>query len=52
MVIISNKSNTDAVLLEIGTRSKVERAQYSEVDLMVIRDDRGARYTHKNGTAY
>ena len=47
-----NKSDRDAVLLEIGTRSKHERAEYPDVDLLVIRDDEGARYTHKNGEPY
>jgi uncharacterized cupin superfamily protein len=47
-----NKSNRDAVYLEIGTRSKHERVDYPGVDLMVIRDDKGARYTHKNGDPY
>jgi uncharacterized cupin superfamily protein len=47
-----NKSNSDAVFLEIGTRSKHERAEYPDVDLLVVRDDKGARYTHKNGEPY
>ncbi len=47
-----NKSGRDAVLLEIGTRSKHERAEYPDVDLLVIRDDKGSRYTHKNGEPY
>ena len=47
-----NRSNRNALLLEIGTRSKHERAEYSDVDLLVIRDDKGARYTHKNGEPY
>ena len=47
-----NKSTRDAVYLEIGTRSKHERAEYSDVDMLVIRDDKGARYTHKNGRPY
>jgi uncharacterized cupin superfamily protein len=47
-----NKSGRDAVLLEIGTRSKHERAEYSDVDLLVIRDDEGMRYTRKNGEPY
>jgi uncharacterized cupin superfamily protein len=47
-----NKSNRDAVLLEIGTRAKHERAEYSDVDLLVIRDDKGTRYTRKNGEPY
>src|SRR5215469_4051124 len=49
-----NKSTRDVVYLEIGTRSKYERAHYSDpkVDLMVVRDDEGMRYTHKNGEPY
>ncbi len=47
-----NRSNRDALYLEIGTRSKHERAHYPDVDLMVIRDDKGMRYTHKNGEPY
>lgn len=44
-----DKSNGDAVLLEIGARSKVERVEYPDIDLLVIRDENGARYTRKNG---
>ena len=47
-----NRSRRDVVYLEIGTRSKYERVDYPDVDLMVIRDDRGMRYTHKNGDPY
>ena len=47
-----NKSKRDAVYLEIGTRSKHERVDYPDVDLMVVRDDKGMRYTHKNGEPY
>ncbi len=47
-----NKSNRDAVYLEIGTRAQHERAEYPDVDLLVIRDDKGARYTHKDGKPY
>jgi uncharacterized cupin superfamily protein len=47
-----NRSNRDAVFLEIGTRSKHERAEYPDVDLLVIRDENGARYTHKDGKPY
>jgi uncharacterized cupin superfamily protein len=47
-----NKSSRDAVYLEVGTRSKYERAHYPDVDMMVVRDDKGMRYTHKNGEPY
>src|SRR5580700_12342156 len=46
---IVNKSQRDAVLLEIGTRSKVETAFYPGVDLVAIRDEASMRYTRENG---
>ena len=47
-----NKSGRDAVYLEIGTRAKHERAEYPDVDLVAISDEKGERYTHKNGEPY
>jgi uncharacterized cupin superfamily protein len=47
-----NKSARDVVYLEVGTRSEYERAHYPEADLMVVRDDKDMRYTHKNGEPY
>jgi len=47
-----NRTNREVVYLEIGTRSKHERAHYPDVDMMVVRDDNGTRYTHKNGDPY
>lgn len=47
-----NKSAHDAVYLEIGTRSKYERAEYPDVDLVMTRDDKGGHYTHKDGKPY
>ena len=47
-----NKSARDAVYLEIGTRSKHERAEYSEVDMVMTRDDTGGHYSHKDGKPY
>jgi uncharacterized cupin superfamily protein len=47
-----NRSGRDAVYLEIGTRSKHERAEYPDVDLLLIRDEKGARYMHKDGRPY
>jgi len=47
-----NRSNRDAVYLEVGTRSKYESVDYPDVDLKVVRDDAGMRYTHKNGEPY
>src|SRR5271163_3160394 len=47
-----NKSSRDAVYLEIGTRSKHERVEYPDVDLRIVRDAGGARFTHKDGKPY
>jgi uncharacterized cupin superfamily protein len=47
-----NRSSRDAVYLEVGTRSKYERVEYPDVDLMVVRDDKGMRYVHRNGEPY
>jgi uncharacterized cupin superfamily protein len=47
-----NKSSRDAVFIEVGTRVAAERAFYSDIDMMVTRDDKGARYTKKNGEPY
>jgi uncharacterized cupin superfamily protein len=47
-----NRASSDAIYLEIGTRSKHETARYPDVDLVAVRDDNGMRYTHKNGEPY
>ena len=47
-----NKTKRDAIFLEIGTRSKHERAEYPDVDLVAISDEQGERYTHRNGEPY
>jgi uncharacterized cupin superfamily protein len=47
-----NRTNSDVVYLEIGTRSKYETAHYPDVDLVAIRDEKGMRYGRKNGESY
>jgi uncharacterized cupin superfamily protein len=47
-----NKSGRDALFLEIGTRAPHERVEYSDVDLLIVRDDKGTRYAHKDGKPY
>ena len=47
-----NKTTRNAVYLEIGTRSKHERVEYPDVDLVAVRDEKGMRFTHKNGDSY
>ena len=48
-IISSTNPIATRSISKIGTRSKHERVDYPEVDLMVVRDDKGMRYTHKNG---
>jgi uncharacterized cupin superfamily protein len=47
-----NKSARDALYLEIGTRSKHERAHYPDVDLVGQKDEHGFRFSHRSGEPY
>jgi uncharacterized cupin superfamily protein len=47
-----NRTTANVVYLEIGSRSKHERVEYPDVDLVAVRDDKGWRFTHKNGNPY
>jgi uncharacterized cupin superfamily protein len=47
-----NRSDRDAVVLEVGTRAPRERATYAEADLQVVRDENGTRALHKSGEPY
>jgi uncharacterized cupin superfamily protein len=47
-----NRSDRDAVVLEVGSRAEKERAFYSDIDMMVVRDGKEARYTKRNGESY
>lgn len=47
-----NRSKRDVVYLEIGTRAPHEYVEYPDVDMKVVRDDSGMRYTHKNDEPY
>jgi uncharacterized cupin superfamily protein len=47
-----NKSQRDAVYLEIGTRAATERAHYPDVDLVMERDAHGMRFLHRSGEPY
>ena len=47
-----NRSNRDAILIEIGSRAPAERAYYSDIDMMVVDDEMGSRYMKKDGTPY
>jgi uncharacterized cupin superfamily protein len=47
-----NRSQRDALYLEIGTRAARDRGHYSDVDLVYDRDESGVRYSHKSGEPY
>jgi uncharacterized cupin superfamily protein len=44
-----NRTEHDAVYLEIGTRADSERVHYPDVDFMMERDGKGRRYFRKSG---
>jgi uncharacterized cupin superfamily protein len=47
-----NKSNRDAIYLEIGTRAERERAHYPDDDLAYQKDGKNFAFTHKSGEPY
>jgi uncharacterized cupin superfamily protein len=47
-----NKSQRDAVYLEVGTRAPSDRAQYPDVDLDLVRNAGTMMLTHKSGEPY
>jgi uncharacterized cupin superfamily protein len=47
-----NRSDSDAVYLEVGTRAVRETAEYPDVDMRMERDEKSARYVHKSGEPY
>jgi uncharacterized cupin superfamily protein len=47
-----NKSQRDALYLEIGTRAATERAHYPDVDLALERAAQAMRFLHKSGEPY
>ena len=47
-----NRTNRDAVYLEIGSRAARETATYPDIDMRAERDDKGMRYVRKDGTPY
>ena len=47
-----NRGTGDAVYLEVGSRFKHERVVYSDIDMLLVRDETGMRYTTKSGKVY
>jgi uncharacterized cupin superfamily protein len=49
---LQNRSQQDALVIEIGTRSHEDGAHYSDIDLVAPVGRKPAMYTHRNGTPY
>jgi uncharacterized cupin superfamily protein len=49
---LQNRSTSDAIILEIGTRVAADGAFYSDIDMMHPPDGKPALYTHRDGTPY
>jgi uncharacterized cupin superfamily protein len=50
--MLVNRSNRDAIYLEIGSRLPNERAHYPDYDLLYTRDEKGLHITHRDGKPY
>lgn len=49
---LQNRSNDDACILEIGTRSATDIGYYSDIDMVATADGQPAAYTHRDGAPY
>ncbi len=47
-----NRTDRDAVYLEIGSRAARETATYPDIYMRAERDNTGMRYVHRDGTPY
>jgi len=47
-----NRSGTDALYLEVGTRAAAERAHYPDDDLYAEKTEAGFQFLHKDKTPY
>jgi uncharacterized cupin superfamily protein len=47
-----NRSQRDALYLEIGTRKVHDRVDYPDIDMLNIKDEKGPRFTHRSGELY
>jgi uncharacterized cupin superfamily protein len=47
-----NRSDRDAVFLEVGSRAQAEKVTYSDIDMLFERGNKSYRYLHKNGEPY
>jgi uncharacterized cupin superfamily protein len=49
---LQNRSSTDALVLEVGTRNADDAAHYSDIDMMAPTGGKPALYTRRDGTPY
>ena len=49
---LTNRSNRDALFLEIGTRELNERGHYPDIDLKFVSENGAHRFLHKDGRPY
>src|SRR6185295_7735217 len=49
---LQNRANTDATVLEFGTRVADDAAYYSDIDMVCPAGGKPALYVHRDGTAY
>ena len=47
-----NRSQRDALYLEVGTRKVHDRVDYPDIDMLNIKDEKGPRFTHRSGELY
>jgi uncharacterized cupin superfamily protein len=47
-----NRSSRDTIFVEIGSNAPEERAYYSDIDMMAVRDKGGEHFTKQDGTRY
>jgi uncharacterized cupin superfamily protein len=49
---LKNLSSKPATYLEVGTRNMVDRSNYSDVDMMGVKDDGTWRFTKRDGSGF
>jgi uncharacterized cupin superfamily protein len=49
---LQNRSQQDALVLEVGSRKPEDQGEYSDIDMRFVRADAGGGYVHKDGTPY
>jgi len=47
---LTNRSNSPAFYLVVGTRSPVDRCHYSDIDMLLTRTTTGRRFTRRDGS--